>query len=157
MKILTWLLDFLVISLYLVWFSSCSSRFWELRDNGAVKKNWKPQSHVRSLIYRSGAISRRVCSHNPSLPALFPVARDHWKAETKLVPIIPLSRFSLVLGAREFHNPHLVLGKPVEEAPSLDSHYDFSLVTGIPLLKSVPPTAWEGRALITCTSQWYRD
>ena len=121
------------------------------------KKNWKPQSHVRSLIYRSGAISHRVCSHNPSLPALFPVARDHWKAETKLVPIIPLSRFSLALGAREFHNPHLVLGKPVEEAPSLDSHYDFSLVTGTPLLKSVPPAAWEGRALITCTSQWYRD
>ena len=41
------------------------------------KKNWKPQSHVRSLIYRSGAISHRACSHNPSLPALFPVARDH--------------------------------------------------------------------------------
>ena len=50
MKILTWLLGFLVISLYLVWVFSCSSRFW------SRKKNWKPQSHVRSLIYRSGAI-----------------------------------------------------------------------------------------------------
>ena len=29
------------------------------------------------------------------------------------VPIIPLSRFSR---AREFPNPHLALGKPVEEA-----------------------------------------
>ena len=35
--ILTWLQGFLVIFLYLVWFSLCSSLFWELRDNGVVK------------------------------------------------------------------------------------------------------------------------
>ena len=35
--ILTWLRGFLVIFLYLVWFSLCSSLFWELRDNGVVK------------------------------------------------------------------------------------------------------------------------
>ena len=28
---------FLVIFLYLVWFSLCSSFFWELRDNGVLK------------------------------------------------------------------------------------------------------------------------
>ena len=33
-----------------------------------------------------------------------------------LVPIIPLLRFSLVSRAREFPNPHLDLGKAVEEA-----------------------------------------
>ena len=37
-KILTWLWGFLVIFLYLVWFSLCSILFWELRDNGVVKK-----------------------------------------------------------------------------------------------------------------------
>ena len=37
-KILTWLGGFLVIFPYLVWFSLCSSLFWELRDNG-VEKN----------------------------------------------------------------------------------------------------------------------
>ena len=35
-KILTWLRGFLVIFLYLVLFSLCSSRLWELRDNGFV-------------------------------------------------------------------------------------------------------------------------
>ena len=36
-KILTWLRGFLVIFLYLFWFSLCLSLFWELRDNGVVK------------------------------------------------------------------------------------------------------------------------
>ena len=36
-KILTWLRGFRVIFRYLVWFSLCSSLFWELRDNGVVK------------------------------------------------------------------------------------------------------------------------
>ena len=35
-KILTWLRGFLVIFLYLVLFSLCSSCLWELRDNGFV-------------------------------------------------------------------------------------------------------------------------
>ena len=83
---------------------------------------------------QTGAIFDLACPHNPSLPALYPVARDHCgtlvrKAEAKLFSIIPLSRFWLVSGAREFHNPHLVLGKPVEKVASLDSHYDFSLFT----------------------------
>ena len=66
-----------------------------------------------------------------------PVARDHWgifelgvmgrgekakppitrRSRSTLLPIIPLSRFSL---AREFPNPHLALGKPVEEAVNRD-------------------------------------
>ena len=37
MKILKWLRGFPVIFLYLVWFSLCSSLFWELRGNGVVK------------------------------------------------------------------------------------------------------------------------
>ena len=37
-KILTWLRGFLVIFLYLVWCSLCSNLFWELLDNGVVKK-----------------------------------------------------------------------------------------------------------------------
>ena len=36
-KILTWLRFFLVIFLYLGWFSLCSSLFWELWDCGVVK------------------------------------------------------------------------------------------------------------------------
>ena len=36
-KMLTWLWGFLIIFLHLVWFSLCSSLFWELRDNGIVK------------------------------------------------------------------------------------------------------------------------
>ena len=77
-----------------------------------------------------------------ALTASSPVARDHWgifeliikesgdeggsplspfpshhpRSCSKLVPIIPLSRFSR---AREFPNPHLALGKPVEEAGAL--------------------------------------
>ena len=35
-KILTWLRGFLVIFVYLVWFSLCFSFFWELRENGVV-------------------------------------------------------------------------------------------------------------------------
>ena len=43
-----------------VWFSLCSSLFWELRDNGVVKiatLTLKPRSHVRILKYRTWAIS----------------------------------------------------------------------------------------------------
>ena len=36
-KILTWLRGFLVIFLYLVWFSLRSSLFWKFLDNGVVK------------------------------------------------------------------------------------------------------------------------
>ena len=36
-KILTWLQGFLVIDLYLVWFSLCSGLFWESQDNGVMK------------------------------------------------------------------------------------------------------------------------
>ena len=36
-KILTRLRGFLVISLYLVWFSLCSSLFWQLRNNEVLK------------------------------------------------------------------------------------------------------------------------
>ena len=35
-KILTWLRGFLVMFVYLVWFSLCFSFFWELRENGVV-------------------------------------------------------------------------------------------------------------------------
>ena len=81
-----------------------------------------------------------------------PVARDHWgifeliikesgdegsdgkgrksplsllflpitpRSRSTLVPIIPPSRFSR---AREFPNPHLALGKPVEEAGVVTQH-----------------------------------
>ena len=94
MKILTWLLGFLVISLYLVWFSSCSSRFWELRDNGVVKKteslrvmlgvkyidqglflialvliipHYLPCSQALAITVESGD---KACSHHPSLALL---------------------------------------------------------------------------------------
>ena len=51
-KALTWLGGFIVIFLYLVWFSLYSSLFWELRDNGSWKIcNFVPWSHVRILIY----------------------------------------------------------------------------------------------------------
>ena len=44
-KILAWLRGFLVIFLYLVWFSLCSSLFCELRDNRVVKNlQFCPQS-----------------------------------------------------------------------------------------------------------------
>ena len=43
----------------------------------SLKKNCKPRSHVRILICRTGANSDRACPQNPSLPALYPVARDH--------------------------------------------------------------------------------
>ena len=36
-KILTWFRGFLVIFLYLFWFSLCSSLFWEVRDDGVAK------------------------------------------------------------------------------------------------------------------------
>ena len=36
-QILTWIRGFLVIFLYLVWFSLCSSLLWEWRDNEVVK------------------------------------------------------------------------------------------------------------------------
>ena len=36
-KLLTVLRGFLVIFLYLVWFSFCPSLFWEFRDNGVLK------------------------------------------------------------------------------------------------------------------------
>ena len=40
-----------------------------------------------------------------------------WKGRKRmLVPIIPLSCFSLVSCARVFPNPHLALGRPVKEA-----------------------------------------
>ena len=38
-NILTWLRGFLVIFLYLEWFSLCSSLFWELQNNGVVRKD----------------------------------------------------------------------------------------------------------------------
>ena len=41
-------------------FFLCSNLFWELRDNGVVKKiailTLNPQGHVRILIYRTRAI-----------------------------------------------------------------------------------------------------
>ena len=43
----------------------------------SLKKNCKPRSHVRILICQTGAIFDLACPHNPSLPALYPVARDH--------------------------------------------------------------------------------
>ena len=60
-KILSWLRGFLVIfPIYLVWFTLCSSLFWELRDNGVLKNlqflTLKPRSHVRILMYRTWAI-----------------------------------------------------------------------------------------------------
>ena len=60
-KILTWLRGFLVIFLYLFWFSLCSSLFWELRDKRVDLEKFtilalKPRSHVRILIYRTWAI-----------------------------------------------------------------------------------------------------
>ena len=47
-KILAWLRGFLTghFSKYLVWFSLCSSFFWELWDSGVVK-NLLPRSNVR--------------------------------------------------------------------------------------------------------------
>ena len=51
-KILTWLQGFLVIFLYLVWFSLCSSLFWELRDKFAIL-TLKLRSHVTIFIYRT--------------------------------------------------------------------------------------------------------
>ena len=53
-KILTWLRGYLVIFLYLVWFSLCSILFWELRDNGVVIN-----LHF-FLIYRTWAIGLTV-------------------------------------------------------------------------------------------------
>ena len=60
-KILTWLRGFLVIFLYLFWFSLCSSLFWELRDKRVDLEKFttlalKPRSHVRILRYRTWAI-----------------------------------------------------------------------------------------------------
>ena len=48
-------------ALYLVWFSLCSSLFWELRDKGVDLEKFtilalKPRSQVRILIYRTWAI-----------------------------------------------------------------------------------------------------
>ena len=48
-------------ALYLVWFSLCSSLFWELRDKRVDLEKFtilalKPRSHVRILIYRMWAI-----------------------------------------------------------------------------------------------------
>lgn len=61
-KIPAWPLGFLVIFLFLVWFSLCSSLFRELRDNGVVKNlQFWPQSVgvIRILIYRMWVI---VCA-----------------------------------------------------------------------------------------------
>ena len=60
-KILTRLRGFLVIFLYLFWFSLCSSLFWELQDKGVDLEKFtilalKPRSRVRILIYRTWAI-----------------------------------------------------------------------------------------------------
>ena len=55
-EILTRLRGFLLISQYLVWFSLCSSLFWELRDIRSGEKfaslTLKPRSRDRILIYR---------------------------------------------------------------------------------------------------------
>ena len=51
-KILPWLRWFLVISIYLVWFSLYSSLFWELRDNGVVNNlQFSPES-LRVMLLR---------------------------------------------------------------------------------------------------------
>ena len=81
----------------------------------------------------------------PQTPASSPVARDHWgifeliikesgnegndlflpitpRSRSTLVPIIPLLRFS---GASEYPNPHLALGKTVEEAAQTPRFWKF--------------------------------
>ena len=64
-KILTWLRGFLVIFLYLVWFSLGSSIFWELRDKRSLEKfailTLKSRSHEKIEIYRTWAISSVKC------------------------------------------------------------------------------------------------
>ena len=45
-NIVTRLPSFLIIFLYLVWFSLCLSLFWELRDNGVV---WNLQFRPQTL------------------------------------------------------------------------------------------------------------
>ena len=71
------------IFLYLVWFSLCSSLFWELRDNGVVKNlqflSLKPRSHVRILLNR--AWSRPtflcLCFSKYSLKEIIDVEENH--------------------------------------------------------------------------------
>ena len=47
-KILTWLRGFLVIFLYSVWFSLCSSIFLELRENGVVLGSFKATTTTKA-------------------------------------------------------------------------------------------------------------
>ena len=58
--ILRWLCGLLVNFLYLVWFSLCSSLFWELRDYSLRDKfailSFEARSHIWILIYRTWAI-----------------------------------------------------------------------------------------------------
>ena len=91
---------------------------------------------------RRGGEKRKRLSANP---ASSPVARDHWgifeliikesgnegndlflsitpRSRSTLVPIIPLFRFSR---ACEFPNPHLALGKTVEEAAQTPRFWKF--------------------------------
>ena len=85
-KILTWLQGFLVIFPYLVCLSLCSSLFWELRDNGVVKKfailTLKHRTHVRVLIYWTWAITASRCS----VPTEPPKPYKHLDAQPFKVP-----------------------------------------------------------------------
>ena len=78
-KIRTWLWGFLVIFLYLVWFSLCSSIF---SGNCATKESWKfliftlkPRRHVRILIYRGWAKRTNAVVSRP-YPLLFLVHQN---------------------------------------------------------------------------------
>ena len=136
----------------------------------SLKKNCKPRSHVRILICQTGAIFDLACPHNPSLPALYPVARDHCgtfeliskESGGKALFHHPSLALLACLGCSRVPQSPLSLGKACGEGSLTRLSlrllaFHFSLLLSTPLLKCMPPAAWEGKGLITCASQWYRD
>ena len=70
-KILTWLRGFLVFFLYLVWFSLCSSLFWELGNNRVLNnlQFWPSSLGVMLELSNVGhwpIADRRVPSNDPT-------------------------------------------------------------------------------------------
>ena len=65
-KILTRLRGLLISFLYFVWFSLCSSLFWQFRDNGVVRNlQFDPRNHVRILILNVGYWNSNTKSSRP--------------------------------------------------------------------------------------------
>ena len=111
-KTLTWIRVFLVIFIYLVWFSLCLILFWELVDNMEWGKicNFepKPGSHVkyvnnvRILIYRTWAVG--IILGRPSTSSGVRVFMD-------LIGSLPLE-WNICPSRPDLHVAHMGAGVP---------------------------------------------